>query len=79
MIVIGLIHPCTGLQREVSVMYSSVYPMLLLLSRLLPFPLKAKKKVKSVRVQALPDAFIPLVTRCSDQSNFKVTNNLIQV
>jgi hypothetical protein len=58
-------------------MYSSIYPMLVLLSRLMPFMLKTtnKKKVKpgeGSRPQLSPEAFIPLVAKCSANSNFKV-------
>jgi hypothetical protein len=55
-------------------MYSSIYPMLVLLSRLMPSTLKSKRKVKlgeGARPQLSPEAFIPLVTRCSANSNFK--------
>jgi hypothetical protein len=59
-------------------MYSSIYPMLVLLSRLMPFMLKTNKANKKVkpgegsRPQLSPEAFIPLVAKCSANSNFKV-------
>jgi len=54
-------------------MYSSLFPVLVLLAKLRPFPVKKKsKKDSDIMHELSPNAFVPLVAQCASQTNFKV-------
>lgn len=60
-------------------MYSSLFPVLVLLAKLRPFPVKKKgNKDLELSQELSPEAFVPLVVQCASQPNFKVSPSILQ-